>query len=105
MNLYLRIAVQRALRRLIWACIAVVTATAIASVTASIFQCTPIRKAWDLKVNGSCIIVNALFFANAGLDILQDAFIYVLPMEMLYQLQVPWRQKLRLCWSLPLVVL
>ena len=96
LNLYLRIGVQRAFRRLVWACIAVVTATAIASVTASIFQCTPIRKAWDSDLNGSCIDVNALFFANAGLDIFQDAFIYVLPMRMLYQLQVPRRQKIAL---------
>lgn len=96
LNLYLRIAVQRAFPRLVWACIAVVTATAIASVTASIFQCTPIRKAWDTSVAGSCIDVNALFFANAGLDIFQDAFIYVLPLRMLYQLQVPRRQKIAL---------
>ena len=87
---------QRAFRRLIWACIAFVTATAIASVTTSIFQCTPIRKAWDSNINGSCIDGNALFFANAGLDIFQDAFIYVLPMRMLYQLQVPRRQKIAL---------
>lgn len=96
LNLYLRIAVQRTFRRLVWACIAIVTATAVASVTASIFQCTPVRKAWDLSVNGSCIDVNALFFANAGLDIFQDAFIYVLPLRMLYQLQVPRRQKIAL---------
>lgn len=96
LNLYLRIGVQRAFRRLVWACIAVVTATAIGSVTASIFQCTPVRKAWDSDIAGSCIDVNALFFANAGLDIFQDAFIYILPMRMLYQLQVPRRQKIAL---------
>ena len=94
--LYLRIGVQRAFRRLVWACIAVVTDTAIASVTASIFQCTPVRKAWYSDIDGSCIDVNALFFANAGLDIFQDAFIYILPMRMLYQLQVPRRQKIAL---------
>ena len=96
LNLYLRIAVQRAFRRLVWACIAIVTATAVASVTASIFQCTPVRKALDSSIRGSCIDVNALFFANAGLDIVQDAFIYVLPVRMLYQLQVPRRQKIAL---------
>ena len=72
------------------------TATAVASVTVSIFQCTPVRKALDSSISGSCIDVNALFFANAGLDILQDAFIYVLPVRMLYQLQVPRRQKIAL---------
>lgn len=75
-----------------------VIVTALATTLASIFQCTPIHKAWDVtgSVPGSCINVNALFFANAGLDIFQDALIYVLPMRMLYQLQVPRRQKIAL---------
>ena len=77
---------------------AFVTATAIASVTAGIFQCTPIHKAWDVTgtVHGSCIDRTALFFANAGLDIFQDALIYVLPMRMLYQLHVAKRQRIAL---------
>ena len=77
---------------------AFVVLSTLACVTASIFQCTPIHKAWDLtgRVSGSCIDVNALFFANAGLDIFQDTLIYVLPMRMLYQLQVPKRQKIAL---------
>ena len=98
LSLYLRIAVQRTYRRLIWACMAFVVLSTTACVTASIFQCKPIHKAWDLTgtVPGSCIDVNALFYANAGLDIFQDALIYVLPMRMLYQLQVPKRQKIAL---------
>ena len=75
-----------------------VIVTAFACVTASIFQCGPIHKAWDVtgKVPGYCINVNALFFANAALDIFQDAVIYVLPMRMLYQVQIPKRQKIAL---------
>ena len=98
LTLYLRIAVQYIYRRLIWASMAFVVATAMSSVIASIFQCSPIHKAWDAAgtVPGSCINVNALFFANAALDISQDAFIYILPMRMLYQLQVPQRQKIAL---------
>ena len=72
------------------------TVAAIASVTASIFQCTPICKVWDSKVDGFSIDVNAFFFANARLDSFHDAFIYVLPMRMLYQLQFPRRQKIAL---------
>ena len=85
LNPYLRLAVQRTYRKLIWACMAFGGVTATASVTASIFQCAPIHEAWDVAgaVPGSCINVNALFFANVGLDISQDALIYVLPMRML----------------------
>ena len=83
---------------LIWACMVFVILTALSCVIASIFQCTPVHKAWDAAGNvaGYCFNVNALFFANAGLDILQDALIYVLPMKMLYDLKVPRRQKIAL---------
>ena len=96
--LYLRIAAQRTYRKLIWACMVFVITTAFACVMASTFQCSPIRKAWDAAgtVPGHCINVNALFFANAALDIFQDAVIYILPMKMLYRLQVPKRQKIAL---------
>lgn len=95
---YLRFAVQKLYRKLIWACIAFVIASAIAFVTASIFQCDPIHKAWDATgtVSGSCFDITALFFANAGLDIFQDVLVYILPMRMLYQVQIPRRQKIAL---------
>jgi len=73
-----------------------VISIATAFVTASIFQCTPIRKAWDVDFPGACINVNALFFANANLEIFQDIVIYVLPVRMLYQIQIPKRQKIAL---------
>ena len=75
-----------------------VVVAAVACVLASIFQCNPIHKAWDAAgtIPGRCINVNALFFANAGLDIVQDAIIYILPMRMLYKLQIPKRQKIAL---------
>ncbi len=75
-----------------------VLVSCVATISASVFQCIPVHKAWDTtgKVEGHCINVNALFYANAGLDIFQDALIYVLPMRMLYQLQVPQRQKIAL---------
>lgn len=98
LNLYLRLAVERNYRRLIWACMGFVVLPALACVLASIFQCSPIHKAWDAHgtVPGSCINVNSLFLANAGLDIFQDALIYILPMRMLYQIKIPKRQKMGL---------
>ena len=77
---------------------ALVIVSAFACVLASIFQCNPIHKALDAAgtVPGYCINVNALFFANAGLDIFQDALIYILPMKMLYKLQIPKCQKIAL---------
>ena len=98
LTLYLRLAVQKNYRMLIWACMAFVILTATACVTASVFQCTPIHKAWDAAgtVPGSCINISALPYANAALDVLQDLLTYVLPMKMLYQIQIPRRQKVAL---------
>ena len=98
LTLYLRLAVQKTFRRIIWGCMIFVVISATASVLASMFQCRPIHKAWDAvgQFRGSCLNVNSLFFANAGLEIFQDALIYVLPMRMLYQIQIPLRQKIAL---------
>ncbi|KAF7880002.1 uncharacterized protein EAF02_007639 [Botrytis sinoallii] len=93
--LYLRLATSKVLRTLIWGVMAFVALTSLSCVIATIFQCTPISKAWEHPVTdkGHCIQVNALFYANAGLDIFQDLVIYVLPMKMLYSIQIPRRQK------------
>ena len=95
LTLYLRLAVKGTFRNIVWGCIVFVVLSTAASALASIFQCTPIHKAWN-AIPGSCINVNALFFANAALDIFQDSVIYVLPMRMLYHLQIPGRQKIAL---------
>ena len=98
LSLYLRLAVEKNFRRLIWACVAFVILSAGGCALAGIFQCAPIRKAWDMagKIDGTCINYNALFIAHAGLDIFLDAIIYIMPMNMLYNLQVPRRQKVAL---------
>ena len=74
-----------------------VIVTAFACVTAGLFQCSPIAFAWDHTIEGgTCFNVIALFYTNAGLNIFQDFLIYILPMRMLYQLQIPKRQKVAL---------
>jgi hypothetical protein len=96
--LYIRIAAGNTLRTLIKIMMAFTVLSALGCVLASIFQCTPIHKAWAVSPNvlGKCINVSALFYAQAGLDIVQDCIIYVLPMRMLYQIQIPRRQKIAL---------
>jgi hypothetical protein len=93
--LYLRLATSKTFRKIVYCVMGFVIATALSSCLASIFQCTPIKRAWSVQKlePGHCINVNALFYANAGLDIFQDLIIYVLPMNMLYHIQIPRRQK------------
>lgn len=82
---------------LIWATMGFVIATFVASVIAGLFQCNPIAFAWDKTIEGgTCFNVTALFYANAGLNIFQDVFIYILPMRMLWEIQIPQKQKIAL---------
>ncbi|KAG7150010.1 hypothetical protein HYQ46_001068 [Verticillium longisporum] len=62
-----------------------------------IFQCTPIRFSWE-GWKGQfgqlhCMNRNALAFACAGLSILQDLIVLVLPLSQLLRLKVSWRTK------------
>lgn len=95
--LYLRLAVNKTLRIVIWGTMAFVAATVVGCVVAGLFQCNPIAFAWDKTITGgTCFNVTALFYSNAGLNIFQDVFIYILPMRMLSDIQIPRKQKVAL---------
>jgi len=86
-------------RWLRWACwifIAIVTAYLIAQTGTSIFQCTPVERAWDKSIPGSCINNTASWFANSIFSTLTDFIILMLPMRLVYQLQIPRPQKIAL---------
>lgn len=52
---------------------------------------------WDASQPGHCIDVNSFYFANAGIHILTEILIYLLPIRTLWNLHLPARQKLGLC--------
>ncbi|KAI5918372.1 hypothetical protein F4810DRAFT_715547 [Camillea tinctor] len=68
----------------------------IASVTATIFQCTPITGAFDKTIEHHCIDNAHFWFANAGFSISTDIVILTLPMPLVYSLQIPRIQKIAL---------
>ncbi|KAI1768928.1 hypothetical protein GGR53DRAFT_462009 [Hypoxylon sp. FL1150] len=79
-----------------WACRFILTTVilyCIASVTATIFQCTPVTKAFNKSLKGTCIDNGHFWFANAGFSIATDVIILTLPMPLVYALQVPRVQK------------
>jgi hypothetical protein len=72
----------------------------VASVTtftlATVSQCTPVRRAWQLDIPGKCINYNAVGWANAGLNIFQDILIVILPIGELRSLQISSKKKIGL---------
>jgi hypothetical protein len=60
----------------------------------SVFLCYPVQFFWDKKVKGGkCLDQFGVWFSNAGLNIIQDFIILLLPMPVLRRLVIPKRQK------------
>ncbi|KAK7987357.1 hypothetical protein PG989_007672 [Apiospora arundinis] len=79
-----------------WLCIVLTTIVAlycVASVTVTIFQCTPVARVYNKAVPGRCIDNARFWYANAGFSITTDVVILCIPLPMVYVLQLPRVQK------------
>lgn len=59
----------------------------------SIWQCQPIRGAWDKSIHPTCINLTKNWYANAGYSIATDVLILLLPMQPIWASQLPINQK------------
>jgi hypothetical protein len=60
----------------------------------SIFQCTPVKKAWmGPAIDGTCINLKASFIGNAVPNILTDVAILCMPVAQVLKLQVTAAQR------------
>ncbi|KAJ5260521.1 hypothetical protein N7478_012126 [Penicillium angulare] len=58
-----------------------------------IFNCTPVQKAWNTSVNGTCLPIGPTFYALAIVTIVFDVIIIILPIPVLLQLNIKPAQK------------
>ncbi|KUL92522.1 hypothetical protein ZTR_02635 [Talaromyces verruculosus] len=58
----------------------------IAIICVSVFQCTPIAKAWDFSLSGTCINLKGSFIGNGVPNILTDIAILALPVRIVWGL-------------------
>ena len=92
--LYLRLFhVVRWFRLSCWGLLTVVALYCTASIAATIFQCRPVIRAFDKDTPGNCIDTAKFWFANAGFSIATDIIILLLPMPLVWKLEVPRMQK------------
>jgi hypothetical protein len=94
--LYLRIFVQKWFRITCYVLLGIVLAYMVATFASSVWQCTPIPRAWDKSIPGTCISITGNWYANAGFSIATDIIILVLPMQPIYQSKLPVKQKVAL---------
>ena len=59
-----------------------------------VFQCVPRRKIWDPSLPGRCISTTLLLIAPAGINIASDCLILVLPIFLVFRLQMTLKNKL-----------
>jgi hypothetical protein len=94
--LYLRLFVQKPFRIICRILMGFVITYGIATTLASIFQCTPIVRAWDKTTTGVCLNTTAFWFSNAALSIAGDVILIALPMPIIYKLKLKMNQKVSL---------
>ncbi|KAI1463392.1 uncharacterized protein F4812DRAFT_453552 [Daldinia caldariorum] len=97
--LYLRIFLQRWFRISCYILLGIILCYMLATTAASIWQCTPISRAWDKSVPGTCISITSNWYSNAGFSIATDIAILVLPMQPIFRSNLPTKQK----WALVIV--
>ena len=84
----------------------IVGCQASANVLTCLFQCAPVKAAWDLTVaDAHCVNIDAFYLANAALNITTDVLTYVLPIDLVRHLQMPTKQKVGLALMLCLGLL
>lgn len=80
-----------------WACYCVmgfIIGPSIIITLVTVFSCNPIAYFWDRDIpNGSCIDVSALAYANSAFAMAQDAILILLPIFMLWKLNMSLKKK------------
>ncbi|CCC06345.1 hypothetical protein SMACR_00560 [Sordaria macrospora] len=91
--LYLRIFVQRWFRIACYILMGIISAYMIATFGASVWQCTPVPRAWDKSIPGTCVDITINWYANAGFSISTDILILALPMYPIFMSHLRKTQK------------
>ncbi|KAI0160000.1 integral membrane protein [Hypoxylon sp. FL1284] len=97
--LYLRIFIQRWFRISCYVVLAVILSYMVATTGASIWQCTPIERAWDKSVDGTCITITGNWISNASFSVITDVILVLLPVQPIFKSNLPTKQK----WALTIV--
>lgn len=70
--LYLRIFGAKSFQRIVWVTVVVIASGSFAFTVGTIFQCVPIKRNWDRRVDGYCISNLAFWYSHAAFNTLLD---------------------------------
>lgn len=92
---YLRVFTTKKFQITCWGMMGVVVVYTIWTVFSSIFACVPVRAFWT-REQAACINQFAMWFTNAGINIVTDFALIVLPIPVIRSLNLGRRQKIAL---------
>ncbi|KAK3327030.1 hypothetical protein B0T19DRAFT_151123 [Cercophora scortea] len=95
---YLRIFPHRLLRRILLGTAVMVTGLGLGAIFATIFQCTPVRAAWDFTITDSrCFPFIDFLYGTAAVNIVTDFILVTAPLPYFWSLNLPIKQRLLIC--------
>ncbi|CZR50157.1 uncharacterized protein PAC_00029 [Phialocephala subalpina] len=94
---YIRIFPSQNFKRAVFALGGITVAYSFASVCRTIWQCDPITKTWNKKLNGHCLEIGKMWYSTSVMAIVTDVAIIILLVYQIRRLQMPLFQKLALC--------
>ncbi|KAL6714621.1 hypothetical protein ACLMJK_008046 [Lecanora helva] len=80
----------------LWIVAAVIFANNFAEIFLSIFQCNPIRKAWDQELEGSCVNILLAAPIPGAINVGCDVVTVLLPIPMIWNLHMRMNRKIQL---------
>jgi hypothetical protein len=96
--LYLRILPKTLFRRLMYVTAAVILALWICSVLVTIFQCDPIRGAWDFELqNKKCVRIVNFFYVASSVNVITDLLLCTSPLLLFWKLKIALNERVMLC--------
>lgn len=93
---YLRIFPSTGTRRVLWGTVVFNALLGTVFVFVAIFQCKPISyfwTKWNGEHQGSCININSMAWAHAGINIALDFWMLGIPLSQLPRLKLHWKKK------------
>lgn len=94
--LYARLFPFPHLKRIIWSVSGFVVSCWLTIILLTIFQCRPIRAAWNISVKGHCLKLNVAYIVLGTCNTITDMIALCLPMPLIWRLQTDKPRKIQL---------
>ncbi|KAF2277553.1 uncharacterized protein EI97DRAFT_457554 [Westerdykella ornata] len=93
---YRRIFTLKNSRIVIYIAMGICTACGLTAIVSAIFTCVPVDAYWNFTKRpfSKCVNQDAMYHANAGINMFTDLLVAVLPIRNLWTLRIPLRQKI-----------